>query len=76
MNINHTSMTKIVDKGYDFLVECEATIPTKQYGNRKPKISVTVPIEDVSGVLQIMRKILNSEELKINNELAGGNNGQ
>ena len=71
MQIDHTSMTKIVEKGYDFTIEYEQTVPTEQYGNMKPKLTATVPIEDVSGTLNIMRKVLQLEKHKIKNDKQG-----
>jgi hypothetical protein len=61
-------MSKVIEKGYDINIEYEHTISSREYENYKPKLSATVPIEDVNGTLSIMRKILQFEETKIRND--------
>jgi hypothetical protein len=67
MDIQHTPMSKVIEKGYDIGIEYEHTITTKQYENYKPKLTATVPIEDLNGMLGIMRRVLSLEETKIKN---------
>jgi len=71
MSIEHTPMSKIIDKGYDITIEYEHTIATKQFENYKPKLSATVPLEDVTGMMNIMTRILALEETKLKNRECG-----
>jgi len=76
--MNHTPMTKIIEKGYDVTIEYEHTVATRQFENYKPKLTATVPMEDATGMMALMRKMLSFEEVKIKNDFAGqgGNNEQ